>query len=127
MVNDTGMTSYVNKTEPDRSSARDDGSIVDVEMTMPKSVGKAPGGRVATSIAGMNWLSISRQLAESLATINRLSISRQLAESLATINRPSISRQLAESLATINRPSISRQLAESLATSGRQPRQWLSP
>ena len=114
-MNDTDMTTNINNAESEGSPAKDDGGIIDMEMTVPKSAGQETVSQLVTSIAAVTRPSISRQLAESIAAVTRPSISRQLAESIAAVTRPSISRQLAESIAAVTRPSISRQLAESIA------------
>ena len=107
MMNDTDMTTYVNNTESEGSSARDDGGIIDMEMTVPKGAGQETGSQLVAAIAAFNRPLISRQLV-SIAAFNRPLISRQLV-SIAAFNRPLISRQLV-SIAAFNRPLISRQL-----------------
>ena len=118
-MNDTDMTTYVNNTESEGSSAREDGGIIDMEMTVPKGAGQETPSQLVAAIAAFNRPLISRQLVESIAAFNRPLISRQLVESIAAFNRPLISRQLVESIAAFNRPLISRQLVESIAAFNR--------
>ena len=97
-MNDTDMTTYVNNTESEGSSAREDGGIIDMEMTVPKGAGQETASQLVAAIAAFNRPLISRQLVESIAAFNLraatlLTLWVKKSMDLRTVTAPNFSRQ----------------------------------
>ena len=118
-MDDTEITSSVDKIEPECPANRDDEGIVDAETNVPMAEGQDPNSVLSTSVNVQNRPLFSQQLTEVIRAANRPLFSQQLTEVIRAANRPLFSQQLTEVIRAANRPLFSQQLTEVIRAANR--------